>query len=95
MHQSDMEQDKVKVAEENGDRTQDNLDFNEVLHLLSKKAVLGRGIPEKYNIPPWRLPDTQPHREEINSLLQHSMMAQAAQIPKSGDFEDFVLSNAR
>eukprot|EP00091_Calanus_sinicus_P017137 TRINITY_DN36982_c0_g1_i1.p1 TRINITY_DN36982_c0_g1~~TRINITY_DN36982_c0_g1_i1.p1 ORF type:complete len:322 (-),score=122.70 TRINITY_DN36982_c0_g1_i1:55-981(-) len=89
-----MEQDKEKVGEENVDRTQDSLNFNEVLHLLSKKAVLGRGIPEKYNIPPWRLPDTQPHREEINSLLQHSMMAQAAQIPKSGDFEDFVLSNA-
>ena len=94
-----MEEGKVKAFEENVDenldRTQENLSFNEVLHLLSKKAVLGRGIPEKYDIPPWRLPDTQPHKEEINSLLQQSMMAQAAQIPKSGDFQDFVLSNAR
>ena len=90
-----MEQDKAKMSEEDVDRTQDNLDFTEVLHLLSKKAVLGRGIPEKYDIPPWRLPDTQAHYVEINRLLQHSMMAQSAHIPKSGDFQDFVLSNAR
>ena len=50
-HQSAMEQDKAKMSEEDVDRTQDNLDFHEVLHLLSKKAVLGRGIPEKYDIP--------------------------------------------
>ena len=90
-----MEQDQVNREQEELDRTQDNLTFSEVLHLLSKKAVLGRGIPEKYDIPPWRLPHTQQHSNQINNLVQHSMMAQAAQIPNSGDFADFVLSNAR
>jgi len=89
-----MEQDLVNREQEELDRTQDNLTFSEVLHLLSKKAVLGRGIPEKYDIPPWRLPHTQQHSNQINNLVQHSMMAQAAQIPNSGDFADFVLSNA-
>ena len=88
-----MEQDKE--AEKVEDRSQDNLDFNEVLHLLSKKAVLGRGIPEKYNIPPWRLPESTLNYQEINSLLQQSMMAQAGSIPGTEDFKEFILSNAR
>ena len=95
VHQAVMEQDQVNREQEELDRTQDNLTFSEVLHLLSKKAVLGRGIPEKYDIPPWRLPHTQQHSNQINNLVQHSMMAQAAHIPHSGDFADFVLSNAR
>lgn len=71
-----------------------NLEFDEVLHLLSKRAVLGRGIPDKYDGPPWRLPSDIPKYEEINRLLQHSMMAQSASIPDSEEFQQFVLSNS-
>ena len=65
VHQAVMEQDQVNREQEELDRTQDNLTFSEVLHLLSKKAVLGPGIPPKYDIPPWRLPQTEQHSNQI------------------------------
>jgi len=70
------------------------LTFDEVLHLLTRKAVMGKGIPEAYSEPPWRVPPTLTHQAEVNQLLEQSMCAQAATVPGSDDFCDFVLSNS-
>ena len=90
------------LAAEEGKRTrgeQDSstrdLSFPEVLHLLTRKAVLGQGIPEQYREPPWRLPTSLARHQEVNSLLEHSMKTQAATVPGSDDFQDFILSNSR
>jgi len=84
-----------KMADRAGvDASPANLSFGELLHLLRKKAVLGRGIPAKYDTPPWRLPATHASSNLVNSLLNHSMAVQAANIPGSGEFQDFILSNS-
>jgi len=83
--------DKGKEGHEASTR---GLTFSEVLHLLTRKTVLGVGIPDQYTNPPWRLPDHLPRYQEINSLLQQSMRTQAATVPGSDDFQDFILSNS-
>ena len=88
------DQDQVRQEEEDRDKL--GLTFNEVLHLLSKRAVLGAGIPSKYSAPPWRLPDSHPQSSTVNSLLETSIMVQSAHVPNTeNDFQQFVLSNAR
>ena len=84
-----------KRAEGEEDSSTRDLTFPEVLHLLTRKAVLGQGIPEQYREPPWRLPASQPRHQEVNALLEHSMKTQAATVPGSDDFQDFILSNSR
>ena len=107
---------------------QDELTFQEVLHLLSRRAVLGtkhchmgddrllvqsttqqkysftlitvwlipgRGIPDKYSGPPWRLPASQEQADLVNSVLEQSMRVQAGTVPDTqSDFQHFILSNA-
>jgi len=80
--------------EEEDDGMTRGLTFNEVLHLLTRKAVLGPGIPEAYSEPPWRVPSSLVQQNEVNQLLEQSMCAQAATVPGSDDFCDFVLSNS-
>ena len=81
---------------DNQDTSKVDLSFSEVLHLLSRQAVLGPGIPDKYDIPPWRLPSTHPQVDIVNKMLERSMITQAAHIPNTdSDFQQFVLSNAR
>ena len=94
MTDQELEQEERVEREEEGDKV--GLTFTEVLHLLSKRAVLGPGIPPKYSAPPWRLPDSHPHCQIVNSLLETSIMVQAAHVPNTeNDFQEFVLSNAR
>ena len=82
--------------EEAEDRSKVNLEFSEVLHLLSRQAVLGPGLPAKYDSPPWRLALPQTSSDLVNRLLDMSMKVQAAHIPNTdNDFQEFVLSNAR
>ena len=82
--------------EEVEDRSKVNLEFSEVLHLLSRQAVLGPGLPVKYDSPPWRLAPAQTSSDLVNRLLDMSMKVQAAHIPNTdNDFQEFVLSNAR
>ena len=84
------------MPEEAEDRSKVNLEFSEVLHLLSRQAVLGPGVPAKYDAPPWRLGPAQPSSDIVNRLLDQSMRVQAAHIPNTdNDFQEFVLSNAR
>ena len=54
-----------------------NLNFSEVLYLLSKQAVLGPGIPERFDTPPWRLPLSHPDHQNINMIVEQSMMVQS------------------
>ena len=85
-----------RMPEEAEDRSRVNLEFSEVLHLLSRQAVLGPGVPDKYDAPPWRLRPSQPSSDLVNRLLDMSMRVQAAHIPNTdNDFQEFVLSNAR
>ena len=85
-----------RMPEEAEDRSKVNLEFSEVLHLLSRQAVLGPGVPDKYDAPPWRLRPSQPSSDLVNRLLDMSMRVQAAHIPNTdNDFQEFVLSNAR
>ena len=78
------------------DASKVNLSFSEVLYLLSRQAVLGPGIPGKYDIPPWRLPSSHPHHDQVNMIVERSMMVQSAHIPNTdNDFQQFILSNAR
>ena len=88
-------EDREEESVEDGGEERVNLTFSEVLHLLSKRAVLGQGIPAKYNSPPWRLEDSNPLCHTVNSLLETSMMVQAGHVPNTdNDFQEFVLSNA-
>ena len=90
MHQPPADQDTQE------DQSKVELSFSEVLHLLSRQAVLGPGIPSKYDVPPWRLSASDPHSELINRILEQSMMVQAGTIPNTdSDFQQFILSNAR
>ena len=63
------------TAEEDPNKV--NLNFSEVLYLLSKQAVLGPGIPEKYDTPPWRLSLSHPDHQNINMIVDQSMMVQS------------------
>ena len=71
-----------------------SLSFSEVLHLLSRKVILGQGVPVKYNYPPWRVLGNHPLAAKINSLLSYSMKVQSGHIPKSDEFSEFILSNS-
>ena len=96
-HQDRGEEDRQEEGgeEEEGGGERVNLSFSEVLHLLSKRAVLGAGIPAKYSSPPWRLEDSHPASQTVNSVLETSMMVQAGHVPQTdNDFQEFVLSNA-
>ena len=78
------------------DSSKVNLSFSEVLYLLSRQALLGPGIPAKYDVPPWRLPSSHPHHHQVNMIVERSMMVQSAHIPNTdNDFQQFILSNAR
>jgi len=70
------------------------LDFSEVLFLLSRKLVPGRGVPNKYDHPPWRLPSNHQNAGVINTMLEYSMKIQSGHIPKSDEFSEFILSNS-
>ena len=88
------DQDQQTHQEE--ERDKQGLTFTEVLHLLSKRAVLGPGIPPQYSAPPWRLAESHPQCQTVNMLLETSFMVQAAHVPNTeNDFQEFVLSNAR
>ena len=96
MTDQELEQEERVEGEVEEERDKVGLTFTEVLHLLSKRAVPGPGIPPKYSAPPWRLPDSYPHCQTVNSLLETSIMAQAANVPNTeNDFQEFILSNAR
>eukprot|EP00088_Acartia_fossae_P031341 TRINITY_DN3224_c0_g1_i5.p1 TRINITY_DN3224_c0_g1~~TRINITY_DN3224_c0_g1_i5.p1 ORF type:complete len:338 (-),score=65.48 TRINITY_DN3224_c0_g1_i5:191-1204(-) len=72
-----------------------NLQFSEVLYLLSKKVNLGYGIPDKYDYPPWRLQTgSAPCVDKINPMLNYSIKVQSGVIPKSEEFSEFILSNS-
>lgn len=76
-------------------QTHANLSLAEILHLLKSKVVAGRDIPETLDAPPWRLPlAAHPRAGLVNAVLSESTRAQSSTVPDSGDFEDFVLSNA-
>ena len=70
------------------------LSMSEILFLLKSKATPGQAIPASLNAPPWRVPGAAPCADAVNAVLDASMEAQSATVPGSGDFEEFVLSNA-
>lgn len=80
-----------KEKEESSTR---NLQFSEVLYLLSRKVNLGYGLPSKYDYPPWRLLPSSGLADKVNPLLNMSTKIQSGTIPKSEEFSQFILSNS-
>ena len=71
------------------------LPFNKVLELLLPKVEAGRPLPESLTTPPWRLPNSATEKSvQINQILSKSMEIQSSKIPKSDDFDAFILSNS-
>ena len=76
------------------------LRFSEMLSVYVSNVVLGRGIPDQFDAPPWRLPlSAHPKADLINTILDHSMTVQSSTVdrtvPNSKDFEEFILTNAQ
>ena len=82
------------IVEEYQEKNKD-LTFKEVLFLLRTKVCPGREIPAQFDSPPWKIPaQSHPNAELINEILNRSMIVQSSNIPSSGDFNDFILSNS-
>ena len=73
-----------------------HLSINEILFLLKKRVQPGREVPSQFDFPPWRLPKdtTSSASSVINQILSESTKIQSSTVPKSGDFDDFILSNS-
>ncbi|XP_059086514.1 uncharacterized protein LOC131883151 isoform X1 [Tigriopus californicus] len=72
-----------------------DLSLTEILFTLRNSVGGGREIPTQFDMPPWRVPkDLCPKAGIINEILSNSMKIQSSRIPKSGDFEEFILSNS-
>ena len=73
-----------------------HLTINEILFMLKPRVMPGRDVPAQFDFPPWKLPKDSASSANavVNQILSESTKVQSSTVPKSGEFDDFILSNS-